>query len=122
MSISTILVIEDNKDNMALIEDILTDEGYNIAKAHLAEEGIRMLKENKIDLIVMDISLPQMDGLSATRIIKADNKTKTIPIIALTAHAMAKDRQVALLAGCDDYLTKPIDEETLLETIRNLLK
>ena len=117
-----ILVVEDNPDNMALIEEILEDEGYKVLKASLAEEGIEILKKNRTDLIIMDISLPEMNGLEATKIIKADEDTKGIPIVALTAHAMPSDRDTALSAGCDDFLTKPIDEEKLLETINNFLK
>lgn len=116
-----ILVIEDNPDNMALIEEILEDEGFNIFKALLAGEGIDILNKNKTDLIIMDISLPEMDGLEATRIIKEDVALKGIPIVALTAHAMPSDRDAALSAGCDDYLTKPIDEKKLLETIKRHL-
>lgn len=117
----TILVIEDNPDNMALIEQILEDEGFAILKAELAEDGITLLKQNRVNLILMDISLPKMSGLEATKIIKADNAIKDIPVIALTAHAMLSDRNMALSAGCDGYLTKPIDEKKLLEEIKEFL-
>jgi len=118
----TILVIEDNPDNMTLIEEILEDEGFNVLTAVMAEEGIALLGDAEVDLILMDISLPKISGLEATKIIKANDTTKDIPIIALTAHAMKSDRDMALSAGCDDFLTKPIDEEELLETINRLLK
>ncbi len=119
---TTILVVEDNPDNMTLIEEILEDEGLSVLKATLAEEGIALLKKTKVDLVLMDISLPKMSGLEATGIIKADKSLKNTPVIALTAHAMKSDMDAALSAGCDDYLTKPIDEDKLLETIHNLLK
>lgn len=107
---------------MSLIEEILEDEGYIVLKAIEAENGINLLKENEINLILMDISLPKMSGLEATGIIKANPETNHIPIIALSAHAMESDRNKALIAGCDNYLTKPINEEEVLETIRLILK
>ncbi len=115
---STILVIEDNPDNMNLIEEILEDAGHTVLKATLAEDGITMLRETGADLILMDIALPQMSGLEATQIIKADATLCQTPVIALTAHAMASDRETALAAGCDHYQTKPIDEPALLNTIQ----
>jgi CheY-like chemotaxis protein len=118
----TILVVEDNPDNMALIEQIMEDEGFCVLKAILAKDGIALLKERAVDLILMDISLPEMSGLDATRIIKAEQAIKDIPVIALTAHAMETDREMAISAGCDSYLTKPINEEELLETINQFLK
>ena len=118
---ATILVVEDNRDNMALIVEILEDEGYAVLQAFRAEDGIAMLQENKIDLIVMDVSLPRMSGLEATQHIKADQKTKDIPLLVLTAHARTADREVAFSAGCDDFLTKPIDENVLLATIRKFI-
>ncbi len=117
----TILVVEDNPDNMTLIEQILEDEGFCVLKAILAKDGIAMLKEESVDLILMDISLPEMNGLEATKIIKAEQTTKDIPVIALTAHAMKTDREEAMSAGCDDFFTKPIDEEKLLDTINKHL-
>lgn len=116
---ATILVVEDNRDNMNLIEEILEDEGYAILMAFIAEEGIALLKDNVVDLILMDISLPQMSGIDATKLIKSDEQTRQIPLIILTAHAHAADRDEAFEAGCDDFLTKPIDEDLLLETIKN---
>jgi CheY-like chemotaxis protein len=121
IAMKTILVVEDNPDNMALIEQILEDEGFCVLKAILARDGIALLKEEPVDLILMDLSLPEMGGLEATGIIKAEQATKNIPVIALTAHAMKTDRETALSAGCDGYLTKPINEEELLETINKHL-
>jgi len=118
---ATVLVIEDNPDNMALVDEILEDAGYTIIKAERAEDGIALLGKGGVDIVLMDVSLPEMDGLEATRIIKADTNMCNVPIIGLSAHAMESDRRAALDAGCDDYETKPIDEEALLRTIKSLL-
>ncbi|MBE9526326.1 MAG: response regulator [Proteobacteria bacterium] len=117
----TILVIEDNPDNMALVCEILEDADYLVQEAMRAEDGITRLKQGGIDLVLMDISLPEMDGMEATRLIKADNILKSIPVIGLSAHAMISDKEAALDAGCDDYQTKPIDEGALLTLIDNYL-
>ncbi len=117
----TILVIEDNPDNMALVCEILEDADYLVQEAMRAEDGITRLKQGGIDLVLMDISLPEMDGMEATRLIKADNILKSIPVIGLSAHAMISDKEAALDAGCDDYQTKPIDESALLTLIDNYL-
>lgn len=119
---ATILVIEDNPDNMDLIEEILEDEGHGVLKATLAEDGIAALRHSGADLVLMDIALPQMSGLEATRIIKDDDAMRQTPVIALTAHAMATDRETALAAGCDAYVTKPIDEAALLHAIHRFLR
>lgn len=116
-----ILVVEDNADNMALAEEILEDAGFEAVPVTRAEDGIERLHQGGIDLVLMDISLPEMDGLEATQIIKGDGALKTIPVIGLSAHAMKSDRDAALAAGCDDYETKPINEESLLQTINRLL-
>lgn len=117
----TILVIEDNPDNMALAEEILEDAGFITVQEIRAEDGIARLQQGGIDLVLMDVSLPEMDGLEATRIIKTFEALKKIPIVGLSAHAMTKDREAALQAGCDDYQTKPVDEDALLEAINRLL-
>lgn len=117
-----ILVIEDNPDNMALVEEILEDAGFDIQQAGRAEDGIERLHQGGIDLVLMDISLPDMDGLEATRIIRADKTLKMMPIIGLSAHAMKDDKEAALDAGCNEYQTKPIDEEALLQVIKRLLE
>ena len=119
---TTILVIEDNLDNMALIEEILEDEGFNVLKAYLAEDGITLLKEKTVNLIIMDISLPKMSGLEAAEVIKAEKATRDIPIIALTAYAMESDKEKAFSVGCYGFLTKPIVENKLLEMIKNSLE
>ncbi|MGQ9888953.1 MAG: response regulator [Aggregatilineales bacterium] len=109
MNGSRILVIEDNKDNMVLISDILVSLKYVVLCAADGEQGVAMAAAEHPDLILMDLSLPRLDGWSATRRIKADPALQHIPIIALTSHAMIGDRERALAAGCDDYVSKPIN-------------
>jgi CheY-like chemotaxis protein len=104
-----ILVVEDNPDNRVLITDVLTSLDYDVVVAVDGEEGVEKASTEKPDLILMDLSLPQMDGWTATRNIKADPALQHIKIIALTAHAMVGDRERATEAGCDDYVSKPID-------------
>jgi len=106
---SRILVVEDNPDNRILIADVLTSLDYEVIVAVDGEEGVAKANAEKPDLILMDLSLPQMDGWTATRYIKAKPELQHIKIIALTAHAMVGDREKALEAGCDDYVSKPID-------------
>jgi len=119
---SKILVVEDNADNMALLDEILEDANYEMLSAIDAEKGIALLESHDVDLILMDISLPKMSGLDAIQIIKDDVKNCYIPIIALTAHAMQLDKENALSAGADAFLTKPIDEDELLQTMQGMLK
>lgn len=109
MGSKSVLVIEDNVDNMILIVDVLKSMGYEVIQAWNGEEGIARAAAVKPDLILMDLSLPQMNGWTAAAKLKADNSLKHIPIIALTAHAMEGDRERALEAGCDDYISKPIN-------------
>ena len=104
-----ILVVDDNVRNLKLAFDVLEDAGYEVVEAKDAEEAQIMIDRNLPDLILMDIALPGMDGLTLTRKIKANERTKHIRIIALTAFAMKGDDQKALAAGCDGYITKPID-------------
>jgi two-component system cell cycle response regulator DivK len=104
----SILVVEDNQDNMTLIVDVLQSLEYEVLQARDGEEGVE-LAHNHPDLILMDLSLPRMDGWTAARTIKSTEGLRHIPIIALTAHAMVGDRERALEAGCDDYITKPIN-------------
>jgi two-component system, cell cycle response regulator DivK len=104
-----ILVVEDNPDNRILITDVLTSLDYEVIVAVDGEEGVAKATSEKPDLILMDLSLPQMDGWTATRHIKSKPDLRHIKIIALTAHAMVGDREKALEAGCDDYVSKPID-------------
>lgn len=112
-----ILVIEDNCVNRELVTDVLEANGFTVTQAPTAEEGLRLARELLPDLILMDISLPGMDGLAATRALKADPATSCLPVIALTAHVMRGDEAIALEAGCDGYLSKPIDTRKLPGTI-----
>jgi len=114
----TILVIEDNDVNMELFRDILLRIGkYRMLEAVDAETGIRMAREHHPDLILMDIELPDMDGLSASRVIKNDGELADIPIVALTSYAMSGDEEKARAAGCSGYLTKPINTRSFLKEI-----
>jgi len=112
-----ILVIEDNQMNMMLIRDLLQLEGWQVLEAMDAEEGIQTAREQLPALILMDIQLPGMDGLRATRIINDDPQLKTIPVVALTSYAMQGDMDKANQAGCVGYITKPIDTRNFAETL-----
>ena len=116
-----ILIIEDNQDNMVLARLLLTSEGHDVFCAEEAITGIEIAEKELPDLILMDLSLPVMDGWEATSTIKADDETRNIPIIVLTAHAMAGDREKALEAGADEYDTKPIEFKRLLGKINEFL-
>jgi CheY-like chemotaxis protein len=107
-----ILVVEDNSVNLELVTDLLEANGFSVLPAATAEEGLRLARELGPDLILMDLSLPGIDGLAATRALKTDPVTCQVPVIALTAHAMRGDEAAALKAGCDGYLSKPIDTRT----------
>ena len=113
----TILIVEDEPRNLKLLRDLLQRFGYEILEATDGEQGVKSAGEKMPDLILMDIMMPKMDGLEATRIIKADTKTKHIPIIALTSYAMKGDREKTIEAGCDGYIAKPIDIKEVLKTI-----
>ncbi len=119
---SKILLVEDNEMNRDMLSRRLQRRGHEIVMALDGEEGVQMANSTAPDLILMDMSLPVVDGWQATRRLKADPKTRNIPIIALTAHAMSDDREKALEAGCDEYDTKPIDLDRLLPKIEALLK
>jgi CheY-like chemotaxis protein len=116
-----ILIVDDNELNLKLCCAILKNN-YQIFTATSAEEGLESAKRILPDLILMDIQLPGMDGLTATRAIKNDNELKAIPVIALTSFAMVGDRQKALSAGCDEYLPKPIDIQGLKSTVARFLE
>ena len=113
-----ILLVEDNEMNRDMLSRRLKRRGYEVAIAVNGAEGVAMASSDTPDLILMDMSLPVMDGWEATKNIKADPTTQSIPIIALTAHAMSGDREKALEAGCDDYDTKPIELSRLLGKIK----
>ena len=118
---TTILIVEDNEMNRDMLSRRLARRGYEVLVAIDGESGIRVARDRAPHLILMDMSLPIIDGWEATRRLKADAALKHIPIIALTAHAMAADRDNALAAGCDDYDTKPIELARLLAKIEALL-
>jgi len=117
----TILVVEDNELNREVLTRRLIRKGFDILQAANGIEGIRLARELHPDLILMDMSLPGIDGWQATRILKADPATLHMPVIALTAHAMAGDLEKAMQAGCDDYDTKPVDLPRLLGKMERLL-
>ena len=117
-----ILLVEDNEMNRDMLSRRLQRKGYDVHMAVDGGQGVEMAKTIAPDLILMDMSLPVLDGWEATRQLKADPATKPIPVIALTAHAMAGDREKALEAGCEDYDTKPIELPRLLEKMEALLK
>ncbi len=116
-----ILLVEDNELNRDMLSRRLQRKGYNVILAVDGESGVKMAQTQAPDLVLMDISLPALDGWEATRRIKADADTKHIPVIALTSHAMSGDREKALEAGCDDYDTKPVELPRLLGKIEALL-
>ena len=118
---TTILLVEDNEMNRDMLSRRLERKGYKVLVAFDGETGIDVARSNGPDLVLMDMSLPVMDGWEATRHMKSDSALRDIPVIALTAHAMAEDREKALAAGCDDYDTKPIDLPRLISKIEALL-
>ncbi|HXS69478.1 MAG TPA: response regulator [Candidatus Polarisedimenticolia bacterium] len=121
MNSPSILIIEDNPLNVELATDLLEAGGFRIHATNTAEDGIRLAREILPDLVLMDISLPGMDGLCATRTLKSDPATQHLKIIGLTAHAMKGDAGTAKVAGCDGYLTKPIDTRTFVTTVKNFI-
>jgi len=124
MSERKILVVEDNDMNMQLVEFLLEEGGYSIVKATSGEEALALTRNRNgeaPDLILMDIHLPGMDGLSVVRAMKSDERTARIPILALTAHAMRGDKDRFLEAGCDGYISKPIDVKTFLASIERYI-
>ncbi len=116
-----ILLVEDNEMNRDMLSRRLVRKGYEVAMAVDGRQGVDMARSGDYDIVLMDMSLPEIDGWEATRRLKQAAETKALPIIALTAHAMAGDRDKALEAGCDDYDTKPIDLPRLLGKIEALL-
>jgi two-component system cell cycle response regulator DivK len=117
----TILLVEDNEMNRDMLTRRLERRGFRVITAHDGAQGHTMAKSESPDLILMDMSLPVISGWDVTRLLKSEQATKHIPVIALTAHALATDRAKALQAGCDDYDTKPVDFARLQEKINSLL-
>jgi two-component system, cell cycle response regulator DivK len=118
---TTILYVEDNPLNMRLVRKILKSLGYHMLEAMDGETGLQLAKKQKPDLILMDVNLPDVDGLEVTQQIKADDALKHIPIIALTANAMHGDRERCLVAGCDGYLAKPVARREIQDTLQHFL-
>ena len=118
---ATILIAEDELMNMKLLRDLLQKLGYDTVEATDGEQGVEMTKRVKPALVLMDIMMPKMDGLQATRVLKADASTKNIPVVAVTAFAMTGDKESALEAGCDAYISKPINIHQLLKTLNQFL-
>jgi len=118
---SRVLLVEDNEMNRDMLSRRLVRRGFEVSVAVDGQEGVETARREIPDLILMDMSLPVLDGWGATRILKAEQRTQAIPVIALTAHAMAGDRALALECGCDDYDTKPIEMPRLLEKMDRLL-
>ncbi|MBI4383401.1 MAG: response regulator [Nitrospinae bacterium] len=116
-----ILLVEDNEMNRDMLTRRLLKKGFEVVIAEDGNEGVKLAREQAPELILMDMSLPVMDGWEATRLLKAAPETRTIPILGLSAHAMTGDREKALKAGCDDYDTKPIDFNRLMSKIQSLL-
>lgn len=116
-----ILLVEDHEDNRNIYRTILEHYGYEVVIATDGQSGIRLAREARPDLVLMDLSIPVVDGWEATRLLKADGETSSIPIIALSAHALAEDRERARQAGCDGYLAKPVEPRRVLEEVARFL-
>ena len=117
----TILLVEDNEDNRTIYRTILEHGGYSVAEAGDGEAGVRMVRDLQPNLILMDISLPVLDGWEAIKLLKSDPETSAIPVVALTAHAMEADRAKAVEIGCDGYLAKPVEPRLVVIEVERLL-
>ena len=117
-----VLLVEDNEMNRDMLSRRLTRRGFDVVFAVDGKQGVALAHSEKPDIILMDMSLPGMDGWEATRCVKADDATRSVPVIGLTAHAMTGDREKAIEAGCDDYDTKPIEIDRLIGKIERLLE
>jgi len=118
---STVLIVEDNDKNMKLARDVLQAKGYQTLEAVTGEEGVKLAKEKKPDLVLMDIQLPGINGIEAFRQIRADAKTRGIPVVALTASVTPTDRSAIAAAGFDAFLGKPINLKEFLDTVKRLV-
>ena len=121
IKLKTVLLVEDNEDNRIVYSTILQHFGYRVMEALNGEEGIAKARTEQPDLILMDISIPVIDGWEATQVLKRDPKTRRIPIIALTAHALASDREKAMEVGCDSYLAKPCEPKTVVSEVERFI-
>lgn len=117
-----VLVVEDTAVNMKLVTMLLNKEGYEVLQARTAEEGIAIAREKLPHLVLMDVNLPGVDGLQATRLLKSDDSTKAIPVVAVTALAMQGDEERIRAAGCDGYVAKPIRYKQFLQEVANVLR
>ena len=116
-----VLLVEDNEMNRDMLSRRLTRRGFDVVFALDGKQGVALVRSEKPDIILMDMSLPVMDGWEATRCVKADDATRSVPVIGLTAHAMSGDREKAIEAGCDDYDTKPVELDRLIGKIERLI-
>ena len=117
-----LLIVDDNEKNIFALKAFLKVKGYNTLQATSAAEGLKILKEDKgIDLVLLDMMMPDMDGYEMVQLMKNDSKIKSLPVIAVTAQAMAGDKEKCLSAGVDAYITKPIDIDALLQAIESLI-
>ena len=116
-----VLLVEDNEMNRDMLSRRLIRRGFQVVFAMDGQQGVDLARSERPDIILMDMSLPVIDGWEATRRVKADNATRSVPVIGLTAHAMAGDREKAIEAGCDDYDTKPVELDRLIGKIERLL-
>jgi len=116
-----ILVIEDNEKNRKLVRDVLTFKGYTIVEAETGEEGVRLARERSPKLVLMDIQLPGINGIDALRQLRADDATRAIPVIAVTASAMDRDRQTIMAAGFDGYQSKPLNVKEFMAAVQAIL-
>ena len=116
-----ILIVEDNEKNLKLVRDVLQFKGYQTIEATTGEDGVRLAKERRPALVLMDIQLPGIDGITALGQLRADAATRAIPVIAVTASAMTQDRQKIMAAGFDGYQTKPIKVKEFIEAVRAML-
>lgn len=121
MPLKTVLIVEDNEDNRIVYATILEHHGYRVLQAENGEEGVRLARQHMPDIVLMDISVPVLDGWHATAMLKSDRRTAAIPVIALTAHALAEDRATALRVGCDGYLSKPCGPRTVLAEVERFI-
>jgi CheY-like chemotaxis protein len=117
----TVLLVEDNEDILVVYRTILEHVGYTVIEARDGEEGVNRARQTRPDIILMDISIPKMDGWEATERLKSDGETSTIPIIALTAHALEEDRIKAMRAGCDGYLAKPVEPRRVVQEVEKFI-
>src|SRR4051794_24092581 len=118
---ATVLLVEDNEDNLLIYSTILRHSGFEVIEARDGQAGVESAKRDQPNIILMDVSIPIIDGLEATRQIKADPATKHIPIIALTAHALSSDERKATEAGCDGYISKPAEPRVVLNAVKRFL-